>query len=219
MKHLPATRFQRAGDAGLLITIEGIDGSGKTTQCAMLADWLRSQGEAVARFSEPTKGPIGEEIRRLARAGRADAQREFELFLEDREQDVRTNIMPNLEAGHIVVMDRYYISSIAYQGARGLSPAAIMEANEKIAPRPDLVILLRLPVRTALERVRSREEHGPNLFEREDYLAQVDAGFEALDWPEIRRVDSSRSAAEIHEDVKRIVAPLLDAKRSARART
>ena len=195
------SRYKRT-DNGLLVAVEGIDGAGKTTQCLLLRDWLHEGGVACSMFHEPTHGPIGEELRRLARSGRLAPQQEFEYFLNDRMYDLETNIAPALARGEVVIMDRYYISSIAYQGALGLDPAEIQEANEEIAPRPDLIFLLDAPVRQALARVVERDDAGPNLFEREEYQLEVQRVFGRLDMPEIRRIDAARGISDVHDDIR-----------------
>ena len=95
--------------------IEGIDGAGKTTQCERLTAELAAEGWDVERLVEPSRGPYGRRIRELARSGREDLDpaEELELFLRDREENVRENIQPALDRGAIVLMDRYYYSTIA----------------------------------------------------------------------------------------------------------
>ena len=139
---------------GLLIAFEGIDGTGKSTQLPLLADWLRGQGCAVVETREPTDGPYGREIRALYRdRSRVSRERELELFVLDRRQHVTECILPALEQGRIVLTDRYYFSTAAYQGAGGSDPAAIFAANA-FAPEPDLVLLLTLPVAAGVARIR-----------------------------------------------------------------
>ncbi len=206
----PATKFPRE-DSGLLIAVEGIDGSGKTTQCNLLNEWLEKQGYSVLRLAEPSKGEYGQEIRRLAHAGRLEPRREYELFLLDREDDVATNILPGLKRGKIVLMDRYYLSSMAYQGALGIPVEEIEEANERIAPRPDLVLLMKISPEVSLARVQKREEGGagPNLFEQIDYQKKVAAEFDKIEWPEIQRIDATQSIADIHQLIRAHVKSLL----------
>lgn len=189
---------------GRLIAIEGIDGAGKTTQAQRLQRWLAARGADCVLLKEPTYGPHGQELRRLAAAGR-DAitpLREFELFLEDRRENVRASIRPALERGATVLLDRYYISSMAYQGARGLDPAEIRRANEAFAPVPDLILLFELPIEEALRRIRLREEEGPNLFEREHHLRAVDAILRRLEgFPRIVSIDAEREPDAVFESV------------------
>lgn len=197
---------------GLLIALEGIDGAGKTTQATQLAAWLRQLGHEVVQLKEPTSGPHGMELRRLARDGRDDLtpQREFELFRDDRSWNAEENILPALRRGAVVLLDRYYISSMAYQGARGLEPKMIRVANEAIAPIPDLVVLFDLPVEEALRRIRARDEHGPDLFEREGYLARVREIFLTLNgFPAIVRLDATEDPIRVQGALRAAVESLL----------
>jgi dTMP kinase len=178
---------------GFLIVVEGIDGTGKTTQCERLAERLRDAGWDVVRLREPTDGPCGRRIRELARSGRDDVtmRDELDLFIEDRREDVRDNIQPALERGAIIVLDRYFYSTIAYQGARGLDPAMIRRENEAFAPPADLLLHLTMPVEMAAERIEGARGGELDLFEREDYLRKVAEVFDALPDPQIVRIDAA----------------------------
>ena len=129
--------------SGTFIVVEGIDGMGKSTQIARLAAYLEQRGHFVRRSREPTDSEYGCEIRRIAREGRdgVSLEQELDLFLKDREIDVRDNILPALEAGGIALVDRYFYSNIAYQGALGLDPERIRAANSPRFPTPDLMLL------------------------------------------------------------------------------
>ncbi len=135
----------------MFIVLEGIDGSGKTTQARLLADKLRKNGFDVVLTSEPTDGPMGKKIKKLK--ARLSPQEETELFTEDRKHHVSNVIIPAVNAGRIVVSDRYYYSSAAYQGALGLDPISIVETNLAFAPKPDVTFFLELSIETALERI------------------------------------------------------------------
>ena len=103
---------QRIMKRGVLIAIEGIDGAGKTTQAELLRKHFEDEGYDVATFKEPTQSDSGLKIRELGKNGRVvPVETEFKLFLEDRRFDVKNNIRPALDAGKIVVVDRYYYSS------------------------------------------------------------------------------------------------------------
>lgn len=128
---------------GVLIAIEGIDGAGKTTQTEILANKLAKEGFPVVTLKEPTDGKWGQMIRKLAQNGRnLSPEEESRLFLKDRNEDVERNIRPALLQKRIVIMDRYYHSNIAYQGALGVDVDEIRQANEHFAPVPDVVIIL-----------------------------------------------------------------------------
>jgi len=149
---------------GILMAFEGIDGAGKTTQIRALAQWLREHGVKVALLREPTDGPIGKQIRALAGAGRdaCPPEEEFRLFREDRRWNVETNILPALGRGEVVLLDRYYISSMAYQGALGWDPERIRRENEAFAPLPNRIYMLELPPAVAQERIRQSRGELPN---------------------------------------------------------
>ena len=104
-------------DSGTLIAMEGIDGAGKTTQVDLLVEFLRSAGVRVVRSKEPTDGPWGKKIRHSAANGRMTLEQEIEAFVDDRKEHVQNVIAPALNDGQTVVLDRYFYSTIAYQGS------------------------------------------------------------------------------------------------------
>ena len=107
-------------DRGLLIAFDGIDGASKTTQVALLADFLASKGETI-RSKEPTDGKWGQIIRNAAANGRLPLEEELRVLIEDRKEHVRDLILPALSKGKAVILDRYFYSTIAYQGSRGVA--------------------------------------------------------------------------------------------------
>jgi dTMP kinase len=158
---------------GILIVLEGIDGSGKTTQARSLLRRLRRRGRKAAFFREPTRGRWGREIRRkAATAGSLTPEEELELFVRDRRENVEQNLRPALAEGKVVVLDRYYFSTIAYQGAKGIDTGRIRRLNETFAVKPDLVVVLDVDARQGLSRIAGRKRK-EELFEREDYLVRV----------------------------------------------
>jgi len=160
---------------GILIAIEGIDGAGKTTQARILSERLKNSGYSAVLLHEPTHSQWGEKIRYLAKNGRnkTSPELESELFYYDRIEDVKENINPKLKEKNVVIMDRYYFSNIAYQGARGLSADIIEKKNEEIAPKPDLVIILDISPTESSKRICSTRKDGPNHFENKEYLKEV----------------------------------------------
>ena len=156
---------------GTLIAIEGIDGTGKSTQARRLADWFTAQGREVVLSREPTSGPWGQKLRESAASGRLSPSDELDYFLKDRSQHVEELIAPALAAGKVVILDRYYFSSMAYQGCRGFDPAEIRRLTEAIAPVPDLLLILDLEVDAALARIGARGDTA-NEFEKRDSLQQ-----------------------------------------------
>ena len=181
---------------GFFLALEGVDGSGKSTQAQLLAVSLLQQGWEVVLTQEPGSGPVGQKLRRyLQGAGRhLTPQEELDLFLADRREHVEQVIKPALAAGQIVITDRYYYSSVAYQGALGLDPAWILAENETFAPRPDLVFLLVLPVAQALARLKRPRQVSEML----PYLERVAAIYHTLQGPHIQRLDAAASPQALH---------------------
>lgn len=157
---------------GILIAIEGIDGAGKTTQARLLAEWFRRRGDDVVLSKEPTTGPWGRKIRESAKHGRMSLEEEIKVFTLDRKEHVETLIAPSLAAGRIVILDRYYYSFIAYQGARGADPNELARASE-FAPVPDVAFLLDIDPSTSLDRIASLRGDTPNHFETLTGLRKV----------------------------------------------
>ena len=196
---------------GFLVVFEGLDGSGKSTQARRLCDYLNAQGrEAIFSF-EPTDGPHGRALRDLWKRGeRHDPEAELELFRRDREEHIANLIDPGLRRGAVVILDRYYYSSVAYQGVRGVrSPEEIYALMASFAPRPDLTLLFDLPVDTALERITGNRQELPNVLEARDNLARVQAAFEAMPYPEIRPLDATGSPDEVFGLVLELVLPVI----------
>jgi len=194
---------------GLLIVFEGVDGTGKTTHVRLLAERLQRAGYEVVCLKEPTEGPWGQKVRQLAQQGRHEIApaTELEWFLQDRREDVAHNIQPALARGQIVVLDRYYFSTIAYQGALQLDPEEIRTRNEAFAPPPDLLFLLHLPLAQGWQRVQQRGTLSH--FERLDYLERVAALFDAMDFPYLRRIDAAADPLIVQEHIWQEVASLL----------
>ncbi len=198
---------------GLLVVLEGIDGAGKSTQCERLAERLRSEGWDVERLREPTDGPWGRRIRELARSGREDVspREELDLFLEDRRQHVCERIAPALDRGAVVLMDRYYYSTIAYQGARGLDPVEIRRLNEAFAPPADLLLYLTIPAEWAGQRIEQQRGDQRDLFEKEDYLRRVKAEFDAMTDAQMVRIDATADADAVFAAIWQALEPRLAA--------
>ena len=161
---------------GFLIAVEGVDGTGKTSLSALLAQWCGERGLACMLSKEPTSLRWGQELRQSAKDGRLTLERELELFELDRRQHVENSIGPALAAGSVVILDRYYWSTAAYQGSRGADPDAIMQHHATFAPRPDLVLVLDAEVDVGLHRIRARGDK-PNEFEGKAALTKARAIF------------------------------------------
>jgi dTMP kinase len=207
---------------GLFITLEGVEGSGKTTQAAILGDWLGKDGRRVTVTHEPGGTRAGETIRAifLDPAVSLDVAAELLLVLADRAQHVREKLRPAIAAGEIVISDRYSDSTTAYQGyGRGFDLKLLGELNRLAsdAMSPDLTIVLDLAVETGLERTRARAKgtgRGSDRFEgeRAEFHRKVRAGFLAIAATEPARVvviDADREITTVTEEIRRAVEALL----------
>lgn len=198
---------------GLLLAFEGVDGAGKTTQAARLQERLQALGFEALLTKEPTDSEYGRRIRQIAREGRIGItpEEELELFLKDRELDVNETILPVLKRGGIVLMDRYYFSNIAYQGALGLDAAEIQRINEERFPTPDLTLLFLIDPEVSTRRIQEGREGGTNLgYEKLDFLKQVAALYAGIQSPGLTRIDATRSIEEVSDQIWEAVAPLLE---------
>jgi dTMP kinase len=191
-----AKRFE-----GKLIAVEGIDGAGKTAITRHIYGFLTNHGYRCALFKEPSDSVYGKIIRNLNVP--IDPEVELMLFLKDREMDVKERILPALRKGLIVIMDRYYYSNIAYQSARGLNADRIRKLNEKIAPKPDLVILLDLDPSKALERIKNRKKL--SIFEEKDFLERVRQKFREIADERTVIVNAERELEIVKKEVEQIV--------------
>ena len=190
---------------GLFIVIEGIDGTGKSTQASRLGEWFRAQGREVVVSREPTAGPWGKKVRESAASGRLSPEEELEYFLNDRRQHVEELIAPSLAAGKVVILDRYYFSTMAYQGARGFDPSEIRRQNEAFAPVPDRLLILDLDVDSALERIGARGDTA-NEFEKRDNLERCQEIFLSLRGEDfVRVIDSHGTLDEVAERIRAAV--------------
>jgi dTMP kinase len=190
---------------GELIVFEGIDGSGKTTQSKRLRQHFMQQGLACDWFREPGESRAGRRIRELAMNDQhLTPEEELALFIEDRLENIQTNILSNLALGHRVILDRYYFSSVCYQGARGLDPQDILNRHS-FAPRPDLAFYIDVGVKAALERIRRNRSERAVRFEVEDYLEKVRLHYLRLcDQGFLIRVEGEGAEEEIFSEITRI---------------
>lgn len=206
---------------GTFITLEGPEGSGKTTAARNLAEWLRSRGQPTVLTKEPGGTPLGDEIRRLVLHARGmsddlDPRADALLFAAGRAQHVSRLIRPALERGDWVVCARFLDSSLAYQGAGYGNDLAALRQLQTFATGgllPDLTILLDVPVEIGLERTRRRREW--NRFEDTEEVAffeAVRAAYLRLAAEEpgrFRVVDGSGSVEEADRAIREVVEPLL----------
>jgi dTMP kinase len=187
-----------AAHTSILIAVEGIDGAGKTTQVAMLRDALNRVGETLVVSKEPTSGQWGRVIRESASNGRLSPEVELDLFVKDRTEHVEMLIGPALEAGSIVILDRYFYSSIAYQGSRGANVAEVKEIMESRFPIPDAVFLLDIDPVVSVHRIAHSRQEEPNHFEDRENLARARAIFNEMEEPYIHAIDGAESARAVH---------------------
>jgi dTMP kinase len=202
---------------GRFITLEGPEGSGKTTAARHLAAWLRERGRTVVLTHEPGGTPLGDEIRRIVLHMRGmsddlDPRADALLYAAGRAQHVERVIRPALERGDWVVCARYLDSSLAYQGAGYGNDMADLRRLQAFATGgllPDLTLLLDVPVEVGLERTRRRAEW--NRFEDTEELAffeQVRAAYLRLaaEGPErFRVIDGSGSVDEADAAIREVV--------------
>lgn len=160
---MSTARMERA--VGYLVAIEGIDGVGKTTQARRLVEWLRTGNRSVHLTRQPSDGPIGRQIREMIVSRDAGLDRETLalLFAADRVDHLRREVMPQLARGAVIVSDRWYHSSLAYQAESWEDLAWVSELNARVR-RPDLTLFLRARPRVAAAR-RSAEGRAPELFD------------------------------------------------------
>ena len=210
---------------GRLISFEGLDGAGKTTQMRLLEQWLQARGISYIRTLEPGGTPLGVEIRPLV-LNRPELAivplAEAFLFQADRAQHFATLVIPALQAGKLVITDRCYDASIVYQGyARGVG-VELVEQLSMLATQgvqPDLTILLDLDPsqvhsRTGIttDQRSTREERNRFDIEAETFHQKVQEGFRMLahKYPvRIKVVDASRSVEAIHQEIVGLVKEIL----------
>ena len=191
---------------GRLIVFEGVDGSGKSTQLRLLADQLRESHVAHIVTKEPTDGRWGRKIRAMARSGeRVTPEEELHWFLEDRREHVATVLRPGIEAGQIVLTDRYYLSTVAYQGARGFDPQALLVQSEAECPLPDLALIFEIDPEAGLARVHARGGIAEPAFEDAEFLSRVAAVFRWLDRPYLIRIDARGAIETVARAVRETV--------------
>jgi dTMP kinase len=192
--------------------LEGIDGAGKSLQARALEAVFQQKGYETLSIHEPTDSPWGRRIRELqrSRTRSLSPSQELALFLLDRRYDVAAHIQPALAACKLVLMDRYYYSTIAYQGALGIDPEHIRRLNEAFAPVPDLVFILLIPPLEALERIRQARGRADDVFERKDYLQRVDEVFRTLKGPGVHPVAADQPVDVVTAALQQKIQALLD---------
>ena len=209
---------------GLFITFEGTEGCGKSTQVSLLAEHLRSLGKVVRTLREPGGTPIGEEIRHTLKHSHDNhamtAEAELLLMNASRAQIVREVIRPALAKGEIILCDRFYDSTVAYQGYGRQLDLKMVRAIIDVAvgdTRPDLTLLLHVPPSISAERLLARQATMSFVRDRieeadHSFFERVAQGYEAIAAAEpkrVRKIDASGSIKSIAGEIWKALAPLL----------
>ena len=197
----------------VFIAVEGIDGVGKSTQIPRIAQWFHAHGMKTSTSCEPTHNPIGMKIRSATTRLAPDVERQY--FIDDRKEHLESTIRPALARGEVTLTDRYFYSSIAYQGTRrdafDHAPSRdelealqdeIYAQNRTFAPEADILIYLQLDVDIALERMRtSRDELDP--FENRKNLVEVAHAYDRIvqKHPCVVLADASQSIDDVTRDI------------------
>jgi dTMP kinase len=203
----------KSNSAGLLVSFEGSEGSGKSTQIARLASRLQTLGREVVATREPGGTEIGEQIRNIivhnSRGDEMCPETELLLFAAARAQVVREVIAPALLRGAIVLSDRFLDSTTVYQGiARNLAPGPVNEINRFAVGNvmPDLTIVIDVPTEVSLARLKQRASDLPDRMERENvsFYEKVRAGYLLLakEWPDrVVVIDGTRSPDALEKKI------------------
>jgi len=198
----------------MFITFEGVEGSGKSTQAKLLAELLIKMGHKATLTREPGWGKLGELIRRAILDERdldLDPFSELCLFCADRAQHVRDFIKPRLQEGEIVICDRYFDSTVVYQGfGRKLEKRLVnrIARASTLDLIPDVTFLLNLPVRAGLSRLQTRGGITKMDEEPLEFHEMIRQGYMLIAKREpgrIRKINADREILEIHEEIKNIV--------------
>ena len=200
---------------GFFITFEGIEGSGKTTQINLLADYFQNKGYDVLVSREPGGTPLGKKIRNLLLDPQYDSmdyRTEILLYAADRAQHVKEMIKPALEKGKIVISDRFVDSNLAYQAAgRGLDYEMVYQINEWVIDStwPDLTFILDIDIKEGLKRARAQsfDAEGDRL-EREvdDFHQRVrDAYLKMAEKERFALINAGESIENIRKNIENII--------------
>lgn len=189
---------------GKLIVIEGIDGSGKSTCAKNLAEKLNSINIKTIYTFEPTHSHYGAKLREGMLSEDLDAEEELLLFVKDRKEHIEYMIKPALEEGYFIILDRYFYSSIAYQGAKGIDINRIINMHKDFIIKPDIVFIFHLPIDIALNRIISKRGIADR-FENETYLKKVDKIFHSFNEPFIYHIDTDKDIKIINDELFNIL--------------
>lgn len=189
---------------GKLIVIEGIDGSGKSTCAKNLTEKLNSINIKTIYTFEPTHSHYGAKLRDGMLSEDLDAEAELLLFVKDRKEHIEYMIKPALEEGYFIILDRYFYSSIAYQGAKGIDINRIINMHKDFIIKPDIVFIFHLPIDIALNRIISKRGIADR-FENETYLKKVDKIFHSFNEPFIYHIDTDKDIKIINDELFNIL--------------
>lgn len=199
---------------GKFITLEGVDGAGKSTHIPTIANMLRSKGHEVLVTREPGGTPLGEKLRELLLHESMHPETETLLMFAARREHLEQVILPALARGAVVLSDRFTDATFAYQfGGRGVAAGKVRQLESWVQEglQPDLTLLFDVPVAVSVQRLAGARD--PDRFEREnaDFFERIRQAYleRARDFPErFRIVDSSRSLDEITRELEQLIAPL-----------
>lgn len=182
----------------MFIVIEGIDGSGKTTLSESITRILNSSGKKAVRFSEPTSYETGVFIRKfLSGEIQLSKKEQIDAFLLDRVESVSRNILPSLQSGIIVILDRYYYSTAAYQASSNFPPESILQLNiDKNFPKPDILFFLDISPNLALERLSIRGKK-KEIFETLENLEKIYLNFKKILPPNVHILNGSLEPSKL----------------------
>lgn len=198
-------------EKGRFIVFEGIDGSGKTMQLTRTAQWLENSEYTVTALREPSDGQWGREIRSIV-SGKlppVSPEKELDLFVHDRQDNISRNIKPALQAGNIVLQDRYFYSTLAYQGARGFELKYIEQLHKPFIIYPDLLLIFDIDPAKGLERIASLRKSDLSIFERIDFLQKVKLIYDSFGGDFVIHIKADKSPEIVEAEVRDAIMSLL----------
>ncbi len=189
---------------GLLVVFEGIDGSGKSTQIELVYNFFSTAGKKVIKMREPSNSKYGKIIREKMKDDQTlTPEEEYELFMKDRELHFKEKIFPALKKGFIVLLDRFYHSTYAYQKAKGIDGNRIIQENMRIVIKPDIVFIFDIFVGEAIRRIKKTRKNLNKLFEKKDYLMKVRENYFDFSGKGVHFISAEQSIESIYEFVIR----------------